>query len=161
MFQCLILFFRLLIRLRMKNNIQFAFYANAITQRELIITREKRITIKYNFFYFEKNQKHFIEKYVCEVFNRLCQFREYVKRHFRITIDYNEYNIIYVVFITIKWELNNEIHWYFLSRTKWYEKQRQFIVKTMLKRFHTLTDIATLNIFFYIFQHFESIKLFL
>ena len=55
MFQCLILFFRLLIRLRMKNNTQFAFYANAITQRKLIIVHEKRIMIKYNFSYFKKN----------------------------------------------------------------------------------------------------------
>ena len=55
MFQYLILFFRLFICLRMESNIQFAFYANAITQRELIIVREKHITIKYNFFYFKKN----------------------------------------------------------------------------------------------------------
>ena len=55
MFQYLILFFRLLIRLRMKNNIQFTFYANAIAQRESIIVHKKRITIKYNFFYFKKN----------------------------------------------------------------------------------------------------------
>ena len=83
----------------MKSNIQFAFYTNAIAQRELIIAREKRITIKYNFSYFRKNQKHFIEKYVCEIFSRSCQFREYVKCHLQITIDYDEYNIIYVVFI--------------------------------------------------------------
>ena len=118
MFQCLILFFRLLIRLRMKSNIQFAFYMNTITQRELIVVHEKRITIKYNFFYFGKNQEYFIEKYVCEIFSRLCQLREYVKRHFRVTIDYDEYNIIYVVFIMIKWKFNNEIHWYLFLKTK-------------------------------------------
>ena len=75
---------------------------NAITQRESVIAREKRITIKYNFLYFEKNQEYFIKKYVCEIFSRSCRLREYIKCHFRITIDYDEYNIIYVVFITIK-----------------------------------------------------------
>ena len=58
--------------------------------------------IKYNFFYFEKNQKHFIEKYICEIFNQLYQLREYIKRYFQITIDYDEYNIVYVILITIK-----------------------------------------------------------
>ena len=157
----MILFFRLFIRLRMKSNIQLAFYANAITQRKLIIVRKKRIMIKYNFFCFEKNQEHFIEKYVCKIFNRLCRLREYVKCHFRIMIDYDEYNIMYIVFITIKWKFNNEIHWYFFSRTRWYENWYQFVVKTMSKRFYTLTNIAVLNILFYILQHFESIKLFL
>ena len=33
------------------------------------------------FFYFKKNQEHFIKKYVYEIFNRLCWFHEYVKRY--------------------------------------------------------------------------------
>ena len=45
----------------MKNDVQFAFNTNAIAQRESIIVDKKRISIKYHFSYFEKNQEHFIK----------------------------------------------------------------------------------------------------
>ena len=140
--------FRLFINLWMKDDVQLMFNINAIIQRESVIADKKRILIKYHFFNFEKNQEHFIKQYVREFFSRSCRFRKYIKRHFRITIDYDEYNIVYVVFITIKKKFNNKVHRDLLLRASWYEKQRHLVIKTMTRRFQALTNIAALNIFF-------------
>ena len=144
----------------MKSDVQLAFNMNAITQRELIIVDEKRISIKYHFLYFEKNQEHFIKQYVHKIINRLYQFREYIKCYFRITINYSEYNIVYIVLITIKKKLDNKIYQDLLLKASWHEKRRRFIIRMITKRFHALTNIAVLNILFYVFQHSESIEFF-
>ena len=151
-FKNLISFFRLIIRLKMKNNVKSTLNFRVIAQNWSKVACEQNFTIWNYAFRWIIFQKNVVEKQIAHFICFHCELDRNVNCHLDITIYYHHDRIVNFFALFVWWKLCDHVNDNFFSWFNRNEQLKKFIVKTMIMSFRSLTNDAFLMYFSIFFR---------